>query len=58
MQGQMLNQLYQYGIVISDMKEKMGSFFAEIKDVSRKINKCIHKQGLRFFMLVGIIQLM
>ncbi len=49
MQGQMLNQLYQYGIVISDMKEKMGSFFAEIKDVSRKINKCIHKQGLRFF---------
>lgn len=49
MQGQMLNQLYQYGIVISDMKEKMESFFAEIKDVSRKINKCIHKQGLRFF---------
>lgn len=49
MQGQMLNQLYQYGIVISDMKEKMESFFDEIKNVSKKINKCIHKQGLRFF---------
>lgn len=49
MQGQMLNQLYQYGIVISDMKEKMGPFFDEIKNVSKKINKCIHKQGLRFF---------
>lgn len=49
MQGQMLNQLYQYGIVISDMKEKMESFFDEIKNVSKKINKCIYKQGLRFF---------
>lgn len=49
MQGQMLNQLYQYGIVISDMKEKMESFFDEIKNVSKKINKCIHKLGLRFF---------
>lgn len=49
MQGQMLNQLYQYGIVISDMKEKMESFFDEIKNVSKKINKCIHKHGLRFF---------
>lgn len=49
MQSQMLNQLYQYGIVISDMKENMGAFFDEIKNVSRKINKCIHKQGLRFF---------
>lgn len=49
MQGQMLNQLYQYGIVISDMKEKMESFFDEIKSVSKSINKCIHKQGLRFF---------
>ena len=49
MQGQMLNQLYQHGIVISDMKEKMKSFFDEIKNVSKKINKCVHKQGLRFF---------
>lgn len=49
MQSQMLNQLYQYGIVISDMKANMGAFFDEIKNVSRKINKCIHKQGLRFF---------
>lgn len=49
MQGQMLNQLYKYGIVISDMKEKMKSFFDEIKNVSKKMNKCIHKQGLRFF---------
>ena len=31
------------------MKEKMESFFDEIKSVSKSINKCIHKQGLRFF---------
>ena len=49
MQGQMLNQLYQHGIVISDMKEKMSFFFDEIKNINKKINKCIHKQGLRFF---------
>lgn len=49
MQGQMLNQLYKYGIVISDMKEKMKSFFDEIKNIGKKINKCIHKQRLRFF---------
>lgn len=49
MQGQMLNQLYAHGLVISDMKEKMESFFNEIKDINKKINKCIHKQGLRFF---------
>lgn len=49
MQSQMLKQLYEYGIVISDMKEKMKSFFNDIKNVSKKINKCVHKQGLRFF---------
>lgn len=49
MQGQMLNQLYQHGIVISDMKEKMSLFFDEIKKINKDINKCIHKQGLRFF---------
>ena len=49
MQGQMLNELYQHGIVISDMKEKMNAFFDEIKNVSKKINKYVHKQGLRFF---------
>lgn len=49
MQEKMLKQLYRYGIVISDMKEKMESFFDEIKNVNKKINKCIHKQGLRFF---------
>lgn len=49
MQSQMLKQLYEYGIVISDMKEKMKSFFNDIKNVIKKINKCVHKQGLRFF---------
>ena len=49
MQGQMLNQLYQHGIVISDMKEKMSSFFDQIKNISKKINKYVHKQGLQFF---------
>ena len=45
----MLSQLYEQGIVISDMKEKMESFFNQTKEISKKINKCIHKQGLRFF---------
>ena len=49
MQGKMLNQLYQHGLVVSDMKEKMDSFFKEIKIINDKINKCIHKQGLKFF---------
>ena len=49
MQGQMLNQLYQHGAIVSDMKVKMMSFFDEIKNVSKKINKYVHKQGLRFF---------
>ena len=49
MQGQMLNQLFQHGLVVSDMKEKMKPFFDEIKDVSKKLNKCIHKQGMQFF---------
>lgn len=43
MQGQMLQQLYQYGFVISDMKEKMTDFFNEVKIISKKINKYIHK---------------
>lgn len=49
MQSQMLKQLYEYGILISDMKEKMKSFFNDIKNVIKKMNKCVHKQGLRFF---------
>ena len=49
MQGQMLQQLYQYGFVISDMKEKMTDFFNEVKIISKKINKYVHKQGLRNF---------
>ena len=49
MQGKMLNQLYQHGMVVSDMKEKMDSFFKKIKIINDKINKCIHKQGSNFF---------
>lgn len=45
MQGKMLEELFQYGIVVPDMKYKMSSFFYEIKDISKKINKCVHKQG-------------
>lgn len=37
MQGQMLQQLYQYGFVISDMKEKMTDFFYEVKIISKKL---------------------
>ena len=49
MQGQMLQQLYQYGNVISDMKEKMTTFFENIKITSKSINKYVHKQGLKNF---------
>lgn len=49
MQGQMLKQLYQYGMVVSDMKQNMESFFSEVKEISKKINKYVHKQGLQYF---------
>lgn len=49
MQGQMLKRLYQYGAVVSDMKQNMESFFDEIKEISKKINKYVHKQGLQYF---------
>lgn len=49
MQSQMLQQLYQHGLVISDMKEKMPDFFNEVKQLSKKINKYVHKQGLKNF---------
>lgn len=48
MQGQMLNQLYKYGIVISDMKEKMKSFFDEIKNIGKKMIKYLLKIMLIF----------
>lgn len=49
MQGQMLQQLYQYGAVISDMKVNMVDFFEIIKNISKKMNKHVHKQGLNNF---------
>lgn len=49
MQGQMLKQLYQYGMVVCDMKQNMESFFSEVKETSKEINKYVHKQGLRHF---------
>lgn len=52
MQKKILKQLYQHGVVISDMKDKMKNFFDSIEDISGKINKCVHKQGLRFFYVI------
>ncbi len=49
MQGQMLSQLYQNGKVVSDMKQKQAPFFNETKELSKRINKYVHKQGLRYF---------
>lgn len=49
MQSQMLQELYKNGNVISDMKEKMQSFFIEIDNINKKINKYVHKQGVQHF---------
>ena len=49
MQGQMLKELLEYGNVVSDMEYKMSSFFNEVKDISKKINKRVHKQGFKNF---------
>lgn len=49
MQSPMLNELKEKGYIFSDMKQKMPRFFKELYDVSRKLNKIVHKQGYRQF---------
>ena len=47
MQGNMLKQLSELDAVFADMKEKMPCFFKGIKETSARINKFVHKQGLK-----------
>jgi len=49
MQGQILKMLSDEGDVFSDMKENMPTFFNEAKELCQKLNKYVHKQGLRHF---------
>lgn len=49
MQANMLKQLSDKGDVFADMKRQMPDFFTEVKNVSAKINKYVHKQGLLHF---------
>lgn len=47
MQSQMLKHLKEYGKIYKDIKEQMSGFFTELFDISQKLNKKVHKQGLR-----------
>lgn len=49
MQSQMLKHLKEYGNIYRDIKEQMSNFFTELFDISQKLNKKVHKQGLRNF---------
>ena len=49
MQSQMLKHLKEYGNIYKDIKEQMSRFFMELFDISQKLNKKVHKQGLRNF---------
>lgn len=49
MQGQMIKQLSLKGNVFADMKVKMPEFFIKAKELSAKLNKYVHKQGLQHF---------
>lgn len=46
MQSQMLKHLKEYGNIYKDIKEQMSSFFTELFNISQKLNKKVHKQGL------------
>ncbi len=45
----MLKKLAKDGIIFVDMFEKMPIFFNQAKDLSERLNKYVHKQGLRHF---------
>jgi len=48
-QGQMLNELKNRKRVFADLKIKMSSYFEEIEQTKRKLNKYVHKQGIDKF---------
>ena len=45
MQNEMIKLLSKNGNVFADMKENMKDFFDSAKELSRKLNKYVHKQG-------------
>lgn len=45
----MLKKLAKDGSIFVDMFEKMPNFFNQAKDLSERLNKYVHKQGLRHF---------
>lgn len=49
MQGQMLAYLKQNGYLFSDLKEKLSDFLDQLDTFSKYLNKCVHKQGLKYF---------
>lgn len=49
MQSQMIKKLTDDGDVFSDMRSKIPEFFADAKELSKKLNKYVHKQGLQHF---------
>ncbi len=48
-QGQMLNQLQNRKKTFFDIKQKMTSYFDDIEQIKRKLNKYVHKQGFDKF---------
>lgn len=49
LQRQIIKLLSEHGDVFVDMREKMPDFFESAKTLSAKLNKYVHKQGLRHF---------
>lgn len=49
MQNQMILYLEKNGLEFCDIKNKLNFFFEDIKTISSKINKIVHKQSFRYF---------
>ena len=48
MRGNMDKELSSKGMKYADMKQKMPTFFKDLECVNKKLNKYVHKQGLKF----------
>lgn len=46
-----VDNLSKIGLVFSDMKEKMKHFFENVDNLSKRLNKYLHKQGFKYFYL-------
>ena len=52
MQANMLNQLYERGNVLADMKAKLPDFFENARGLLTALNKYVHKQGFQNFYII------